>query len=99
MTTTDEISVRNNAAASQYEAVLHGKVVGLAAYRLSGNRVIFTHTEVDPELGGRGVGATLAKHALDDVVAAGKTITPRCPFIAAYLRKHPSYAASVDEQH
>lgn len=46
------------------------------------------HTEVDPAFEGQGVGSQLAKAALDDVRARGLELVPRCPFIAAYIRRH-----------
>jgi predicted GNAT family acetyltransferase len=57
--------------------------------------VIFTHTEVLPAFEGRGVGSALAKGALDAVRAEGSSVEPRCPFIAAYIRRHPAYADLV----
>jgi predicted GNAT family acetyltransferase len=65
--------------------------VGFSAYRLVSDGIIFTHTEVDPAFEGRGIGSRLAAGALDDVRARGLRMTVKCPFIAAYLRRHPEY--------
>ncbi len=75
----------------RFEARVDGEVAGVAMYLRRGRRVIFTHTEVSPDFEGRGVGSALAKGALDAVRAAGGTIEVRCPFIAAYLKRHPEY--------
>ena len=33
--------------------------------------------------------------ALDDVRASGRSLVPRCPFIRAYIERHPEYADLV----
>ena len=53
---------------------------------------VFTHTSVDPDYEGHGVGSALARAALDDVRAHGISIVARCPFIAGYIDRHPEYA-------
>ena len=89
------ISVVDVAGRYRFEARIDGEVAGVAQYLRRGSRVIFTHTEVDPVFEGRGVGSALAKGALDAVRAAGGTVEPRCPFIAAYIRRHREYADLV----
>ncbi|HWV78594.1 MAG TPA: GNAT family N-acetyltransferase [Isoptericola sp.] len=73
-----------------------GRRAGGAYYERRGDAgsavVVFTHTEVDPEFEGRGIGSQLAAGALDQVRAAGEKIVPLCPFIKAYVQRHPEYA-------
>ena len=83
--------VADEPGAQRYEARLDGRVVGYSEYRRVQGRVIFFHTEVDPEFEGKGIGSRLASGALDDVRAQGLKITVKCPFIAAYLKRHPAY--------
>lgn len=87
--------VRNNPDAGRYELTVDGKTAGYAEYRLRGNRVIFTHTQVDPAHEGEGLGSVLAQSALDDVRRRGLMAVPLCPFIAAYIERHPDYADLV----
>ena len=92
----DAVEVRDHPEEQRYEAWLGGSLAGFAAYRLRPGRpgrpgrIVFTHTEVQVE--GRGVGSTLVRGALDDVRRRGLTVTPLCPFVKAYLEKHPEYA-------
>ena len=44
------------------------------------------------ELGGKGAGSRLVKGALDQVRADGLKVIPQCPFVKAYIDKHPEYA-------
>ena len=82
----------DNPDEERYEIRLGRRVVGFSTYRRIGDRIVFIHTETDPALKGRGVGTLLAAGALDDVRTRGLKVTPKCPFIAAYLKRHPELA-------
>jgi predicted GNAT family acetyltransferase len=90
-----EPRVADNPAAHRYEATRGGEQVGFAAYRLSGQVITFTHTSVDPAVEGQGVGSALARSALDDARRRGLTVVPVCPFIRAWIDRHPAYADLV----
>jgi uncharacterized protein len=92
---SETIDVRHNEAGKRYEAWSGDTLAGVAHYRERADRTIFTHTEVESAFEGRGVGKALAAAALDDTVRRGRTIVPVCPFIDAYLRKHPEYEEHV----
>lgn len=94
-----DVVVTNNETARQYEAHVDGELVGRASYRLVGQRVVFTHTEVSPAWERRGIATTMVRHALDDVIARGLQITPLCPFVVGFVGRHPSYLAHVDPKH
>ncbi|MEN3748535.1 GNAT family N-acetyltransferase [Sphingomonas sp. HF-S3] len=82
--------ITNDAAASRYETTVDG-ITAYAAYTVADDVVTFTHTIVPEALGGRGIASRLIRFALDDVRARGLKIVPRCPFVAAYIEKHPEY--------
>jgi predicted GNAT family acetyltransferase len=82
--------VRNNAALNRFELEVDGHTA-VAYYRPSPGLLTFTHTEVPPELGGRGVGSTLVRGALELARAQGLKVASRCPFVSAYLGKHPEF--------
>ena len=87
-----EVRVADNPARHRYEATLDDKVVGVSVYALLDDRIVFLHTEVDSGLEGLGVGSRLAKGALDDVRRRGLKVVAKCPFIAAWLKRHADYA-------
>lgn len=92
----DEITIDRVDEARRYELRVEGELAGYAAFRTNPGRITFTHTLVRPEYEGRGLGSRLARSVLDDAVARELTIVPVCPFISAYLRRHPEYEAVVD---
>jgi uncharacterized protein len=83
--------VADNPEHNQFEGRLDGRVVAHSEYELAPGVITFLHTEVDPALEGRGIGGALASNALDDVRARGLQVVARCPFIAAYIRRHREY--------
>lgn len=87
--------LRNNIDRHRYELVADDQVVGFTEYETRGDTIVLRHTEVAAEHEGKGYGSTLAKQALDDVIAQGKKIAIRCGFIAAYVNRHPEYAAAI----
>jgi predicted GNAT family acetyltransferase len=91
-----EFEVVNNAAAGRWEARAGDDVLGYAEYHESPGQVVFTHTVVEPEHEGKGIGSRLARTALDDAVERKLRITPVCPFIRSYLRRHEEYGDTVD---
>ena len=87
-----EIVVRDNAQEHRYEIFVDGDLAGFSAYRDDGSLRVFTHTKVDNDYEGQGVGSALAKGALDDTRRRGEAVVARCPFVAAYIERHPEYA-------
>lgn len=80
--------VTRNAEKSRYELYVGEELAGFADYHESGNRAVFTHSEVDEAFSGQGLGSVLASGALDDAVERAKVIVPHCQFMAAHIRKN-----------
>lgn len=59
----------------------------------------FSHTEVPASMEGRGVGSKLVKAALDHVRGLGVMVIPSCPFVAAYIRRHPEEVDLVPDRY
>ena len=76
----------------RYEARVAG-VDGVATvhYRRAGDVISLSHTLVPAPLEGRGVGAALARFALDEARRSGRAVLPYCPFVAAFIRRHLEY--------
>jgi hypothetical protein len=82
--------VRNNEARNRFELVVDG-ATAVAQYTLDEGVIHFTHTIVPREVEGRGIGSRLVKGALDEARRRGLRVDPVCPFVRAYIERHPEY--------
>jgi predicted GNAT family acetyltransferase len=87
-----DFQVIDNADGNRFEIRIDGELAGKAYYRTQGSDIVFTHTEVESQFEGQGVGSKLANGALILAKDRGLAIVAQCPFIAAYLKKHPELA-------
>lgn len=91
-----DVEVTDNPALNRYEARVGGELAGFADYHLTRSSIVFTHTLVEDEFEGQGVGSALARAALDDVRSTGeRDVVPVCPFIREWIDKHPDYSDLV----
>lgn len=81
---------RDNEAESRFELKVDD-VVAFVVYRKSADAITLVHTEVPPELGGRGIGSKLARATLDAVRAQGRKLIVKCEFIRGFMKKNPEY--------
>ena len=73
----------------RFEIRLDDRVVGLASYHIDGSTMTLPHTEVDPSVGGRGIGTALVAGVLDAARERGLHVLPYCSFIRHYIQQHP----------
>jgi predicted GNAT family acetyltransferase len=87
-----DLKVADNEHLHRYEGLVDGEVAGFISYRTRPDGVrILVHTEVDPAFEGKGVGSLLVRGALDAERVRGGKIVPSCPFVGAYVKRHPDY--------
>ncbi len=85
-----EPRVIDNPEELRYELWLGTKLAGEIRYtREEDGTVVLVHTEVDPSYKGEGLGNVLVQGALDDLRERGLEYRVVCPFVTAYLRRHP----------
>jgi predicted GNAT family acetyltransferase len=89
---SNPLTIADRPDARRYEAHLGDELAGFVEYRLAGTRRILLHTEVPPAFGGRGIAAAMARHILEEAQAAGTRVTVKCPYIRAWLERHPEFA-------
>ncbi len=83
--------VTDNEEARRYEARLGAELAGFLNYRLRDGEIVLVHTDVGQAYEGQGVGGALAKFALEDARARRLRVTPQCPFVRSWLKRHPEY--------
>jgi uncharacterized protein len=83
-------AVTDNTASNRYELITDG---GLAfvRYHTADKVRTLTHAEVPEALEGHGLGSALARGTLELARSQGYKIVPQCPFVAAFIGKHPEF--------
>lgn len=92
---SSEVTVTDADDQQRFEARANGRLAGILTYTRTAGLVVYPHTKVQTEFEGKGVGGILARAALDDARERGLEVDPRCPFIAAWIDKHPDYRGLV----
>ena len=83
--------LKDNPGKKRYEIWADGELAGFADYELERGRITFSHTEIDSEYEGSGLGSRLAAEVLDDARNRGLGVVPHCEFIASYIAGHEEY--------
>ena len=89
--------VHDNPDESRFELEVEGET-SFTVYQKEGNVITFVHTEVPGDERGEGLGNTLIEGALQQVRAEGLKVVPLCPFVDAYIRRHPDEQDLLAEQ-
>jgi len=92
----DEVTVIHDPAAQQFR-VCTGAEAAVLQYRLTADRITFLHTFVPKAFRGKRIAQRLAHAGLEHAKAEGLRVVAICPFVQAYLRKHPEYRALVED--
>ncbi len=86
-----DYTVRDNPAELRYEILADDDLLGIIRYVKEPGTVVLVHTEIEPSLEGQGVGSRLVAGALADIRSRGLKLVPVCPFVLAYLKRHPEF--------
>lgn len=65
-------------------------------YGEMGNQIALVHTEAEPELAGTGAASAVVEKTLHWIEDNEKTLLPFCPYVFAYIKKHPEWKRIVD---
>lgn len=84
------LNISHNEQSKRFETTIDGHT-GYISYQERGDKLVYDHTIVPQELGGRGVGSALVKEALNYARENNKKVVPQCSFVASYIDKHPDY--------
>ena len=86
---SDAVTVTRNDEVQRYEIHVGETLAGFTEFvPKPENVLLFPHTEVFPEFGGRGLAGELVGTAMRDVAARGEQVVPLCPFVVKYLESH-----------
>lgn len=82
--------IQHNPDRNRFETEVDGHECVLD-YTLEGDVIAMTRVYVPPPVEGRGIAGAITRHALDYSRAQGWKVVPRCPYVAAWIKRHPDY--------
>lgn len=85
-----DVQVTMNTDKHRFEVNLDGEVA-FAEYSMVDHGMILPHTVVPEAFEGKGVASALAKGALGYAREHDLKVIPTCPFMSAYIKKHPEW--------
>lgn len=72
--------------------------VALVEYIKTQNKIYLTHTEVPSKYEGQGIASSMVKDVLGEVENSGLKLVPLCPYVAAYIKRHPEWKKLLDDR-
>jgi hypothetical protein len=85
------LAIRHEPDARRFAADVGGKTAYITYRQLDGQLLELDHTYVPREFRGSGVASQLTVHALEYARERGSLVVPSCPFVAAFIARHPEY--------
>jgi len=84
-----------NVANNRFEIQVD-KHMAFIEYKQNGNTITLVHTEVEPELEGKGAATAVVEKTLDYIEKNNFKLIPICPFVKTYIQRHPEWEKIVD---
>ena len=84
-------AIRHEPEARRFVADIEGQAAYITYREREGLVLELDHTYVPKSLRGGGIGSQLTARALDYARERGCRVVPSCPFVAAYMQRHPEY--------
>jgi predicted GNAT family acetyltransferase len=95
---SDKPEIINNEEQQQFE-YLEGNELATLTYKFYKKDIAFMHTNVPESLAGKGIAGALAASAFEYAKKINKQVMVYCPFVAAYLKRHPELKGQLDKQY
>jgi predicted GNAT family acetyltransferase len=93
-----EYKIVNNEKLMHFE-IREGDDIAFLEYRFHKKDIAFMHTEVPGSMEGRGVASALAAYAFKFAKEQEKPVMVYCPFVGAYLKRHPELKVQLDQEY
>lgn len=93
----EKLEVIHNPAKSRFEIWIDHQLSKLD-YLLDEDTIVMTHVGVYPDHRGQGVAGKLVEVALNYAEQKSLRVIPMCPYVAAYIRRHPQYLSLTKQK-
>lgn len=90
-----EIPLIKNEEKKRFEITVEGHTAFID-YKEREGKITLTHTESPLELEGKGAATALVEKTLEFIEKNHYTLVPLCPFVFAYIKRHPDWKRIVD---
>lgn len=92
--TYTNIPLVKNEEKERFEIEIDG-LFAFIDYKVFGNQIALVHTEVDPQLSGKGAAGAVVEKTLQYLDENNIELLPFCPYVFAYIKKHPEWKRIV----
>lgn len=89
------VELIDNKEKKQYEFHIDKYVPRVEYIKLNNGEIYLTHTGIPRALEGKGIASQLLHQVLTDIESQGLRLVPLCPFVTAYIQKHPEWRRIV----
>jgi predicted GNAT family acetyltransferase len=86
--------IRHNESAQRFETTVDG-LLCRCDYRMHGDTMMLVHTEVPPQLEGRGIASHLVQAAFEYAKKYEWDVLPVCSYVQSWARRHPEYESML----
>ncbi len=91
----ENIPLHKNEQDHRYELEYNG-YTAFIDYKETSRQIALIHTEAPEALGGTGAAAALVEKTLYSIEQSGKKLLPFCPYVFAFIKRHPEWKKLVD---
>lgn len=91
----EDYELIDNEERHQYEFHVEKYTPKIEYIKSTNGEIYLTHTEVPTALSGMGIGSQIVEKSLKDIERQELRLVPLCPFVAAYIHKHPEWKRIV----
>jgi predicted GNAT family acetyltransferase len=92
------INITDNTNELRFETPV-GDKLAFIAYRWEHGKLALMHTEVPEEAEGKGIASQLAEFAFEQAKQQQRKVLVFCPYVSAWLNRHPEYRAFVEKDY
>lgn len=90
----EQLELIKNEEKNRFELENNGHIAFIE-FEEKGSFIALTHTEAPQELAGTGTASALVEKVLYNIKESGKQLMPYCPYVFAFIKKHPEWKSIV----
>ena len=90
-----QIKTLQNKEKNRFELIIEGQVAFIDYILNTKGEIFLTHTEVPKALEGKGIASKMTKEVFEWIEENDLKLFPLCPYIIAFMRKHPEYKSML----